>query len=330
VYPLYRSLLAWGAALLIVNQASVHAEPPAAAKPPAEARRAEFAATYGAAAADAILAGVVRIDMTMEQVLLARGAPVRKEVIPPDAELWHYAAGEVAFSGGKVTYVGLAPKPLKAQEPAPKPKPAVVDGDRSAAGVFATVNRGFAQYASPAVSITAPDIAENGAVVPVTAEVDGSARRAWLFVDTNSDPLVCEIDFSPGAKAFLSTRARMSTGDLLVVFERADGTMEAARKRVQVTLPGRLDTQVASAPVMKPGAVKFRGVQGTAKTLITSPQTTNGYVQTIVFRVDGQAFATVRGTPWMSKDPYFSTVSMTSGTLSIEVIGNDGSRVSAQ
>ena len=45
--------------------------------------------------------------MATEEVLSARGEPIRKEVIPPDAELWHYAEGEVAFSQGKVSYVGL-------------------------------------------------------------------------------------------------------------------------------------------------------------------------------------------------------------------------------
>jgi hypothetical protein len=51
--------------------------------------------------------------MTTEEVLSARGEPLRKESIPPDAELWHYAEGEVAFSQGAVTYVALdrAPAP---------------------------------------------------------------------------------------------------------------------------------------------------------------------------------------------------------------------------
>jgi hypothetical protein len=59
----------------------------------------------------AIQAGTVLKDMTMAQVLQARGEPTHKEVIPPDAELWHYADGEVAFSEGKVSYVSLAASP---------------------------------------------------------------------------------------------------------------------------------------------------------------------------------------------------------------------------
>lgn len=67
--------------------------------------------------------------MTTAEVLTARGEPIRKEVIPPDAELWHYAEGEVAFSQGKVTYVGLdeAPAPPAASQGATREGTAAVD-----------------------------------------------------------------------------------------------------------------------------------------------------------------------------------------------------------
>jgi hypothetical protein len=104
---------------------------PAAAESSERKRHRELAEQYGAEVADAIQAGTILKDMTMEQVLLARGAPDRKEVIPPDAELWHYTAGEVAFSGGKVSYVSQASKtgepspsqaPTAVQTPRPKPR----------------------------------------------------------------------------------------------------------------------------------------------------------------------------------------------------------------
>ena len=84
---------------------------------PEQARRRELTQTHGAEAAEAILSGTVLKDMTMEQVRLARGEPTRKEVIPPDAELWHYPGGEVAFSAGKVSYVSLAAKPAAPPSP---------------------------------------------------------------------------------------------------------------------------------------------------------------------------------------------------------------------
>jgi hypothetical protein len=99
---------------------------------PEQARRRELTARHGGEVAEAILRGTVLLGMTKEQVTLARGAPTRKEAIPPDAELWRYAGGEVAFSGGTVTYVGLTPArpppagPKVERAPQrPEPRPAV-------------------------------------------------------------------------------------------------------------------------------------------------------------------------------------------------------------
>ena len=99
---------------------------------PEERRRRDLTEAHGAQVAEAILAGEVLREMTMEQVLLARGEPERKEVIPPDAALWHYPGGEVAFSGGKVSYVSLAPPPAPptatdSARPARLPPPAARD-----------------------------------------------------------------------------------------------------------------------------------------------------------------------------------------------------------
>ena len=67
----------------------------------------------------AIGAGTVLKEMTVDQVLSARGEPLRKQVIPPDAELWHYADGEVALSSGRVSYVDLD-RAQRREEPAPQ------------------------------------------------------------------------------------------------------------------------------------------------------------------------------------------------------------------
>jgi len=89
-------------------------EPVPEEESPEQARRRALVAEHGDALADAILAGTVLTGMTIEQVRLARGEPKRKEVIPPDAELWHYPEGEVAFAEGQVSYVSLAEKPASA------------------------------------------------------------------------------------------------------------------------------------------------------------------------------------------------------------------------
>lgn len=138
-YPLRRRLLRCRMALALVAGAlgswvvngaepdvtsppspAPHADAPAAVETPEQAQRRALATDHGAEIADAILAGTVLKGMTLAQVLLARGAPARKEVIPPDAELWYYPEGEVAFSAGRVSYVSLA---ARSETPSVRPTP---------------------------------------------------------------------------------------------------------------------------------------------------------------------------------------------------------------
>jgi hypothetical protein len=77
----------------------------AAAKAAQEARHKELTAKYGANIASAIESGQVRTGMTKDEVLAVRGAPPGRETVPPDYEVWHYAAGDVAFTNGHVSYV---------------------------------------------------------------------------------------------------------------------------------------------------------------------------------------------------------------------------------
>lgn len=80
---------------------SLPVESAAADESPEHAWRNQLAEEHGAEVAEAIQSRTVLVGMTPEQVLQAHGAPARKEVIPPDAELWHYADGEVAFADGQ-------------------------------------------------------------------------------------------------------------------------------------------------------------------------------------------------------------------------------------
>ncbi|MBK8638395.1 MAG: hypothetical protein IPN92_08940 [Chromatiaceae bacterium] len=77
---------------------------------PADKRRRELTEQHGPEIAEAIIARTVINGMTFEQVLMIRGTPTGKQVIPPDAELWRYPDGEIAFSAGRTSYVGLSGK----------------------------------------------------------------------------------------------------------------------------------------------------------------------------------------------------------------------------
>jgi sulfur-oxidizing protein SoxY len=92
---------------------------------------------------------------------------------------------------------------------------------------------------SDAIKIKAPDIAENGAVVPITIETGlNGVTNISLIVASNNTPLVASFNLSEEALPFVSTRVKMGkTGDVVAVV-KADGKMLTARKSVKVTIGG--------------------------------------------------------------------------------------------
>lgn len=92
---------------------------------------------------------------------------------------------------------------------------------------------------SEAINIKAPDIAENGAVVPITisADIQGIESIA-LIAEKNPSPLVASFDLGAGAQGFVATRIKMGkTGDVVAVI-KAGGKLYSARKGVKVTIGG--------------------------------------------------------------------------------------------
>ena len=93
--------------------------------------------------------------------------------------------------------------------------------------------------ASGKVKVKAPDIAENGAVVPVTvtAGLSGVERMA-IFVEKNPQPLTSSYELAPNAQGYVSTRIKMGkTSDVIAVVQ-AGGKLHSARKEVKVTIGG--------------------------------------------------------------------------------------------
>ena len=93
--------------------------------------------------------------------------------------------------------------------------------------------------ASDAIKIKAPDIAENGAVVPVSisSDMDGVESIALLAAGNNT-PLVATFTLGGNAVANVSSRIKMAkTGDVVAVV-KAGGKLHSARKSVKVTIGG--------------------------------------------------------------------------------------------
>jgi sulfur-oxidizing protein SoxY len=92
---------------------------------------------------------------------------------------------------------------------------------------------------SDKITIDAPDIAENGAVVPVeiTANMP-NVKSITVISEKNPVPLVGQFNFADNAEGWVKTRIKMGgTGDIVAVV-KADDKLYVARRKVQVTRGG--------------------------------------------------------------------------------------------
>ena len=99
---------------------------------------------------------------------------------------------------------------------------------------------GSAPIESKDVTITGPDIAENGAVVPVgVATALPGAKRLLVLVEKNPSVLSAMFDVSDAVDASFSTRVKMGqSSNVYAVAMMGDGRVLFAQKEVKVTLGG--------------------------------------------------------------------------------------------
>ena len=92
---------------------------------------------------------------------------------------------------------------------------------------------------SDKIKIKAPDIAENGAVVPisVTTSIDGVSSIS-LFADKNATPLTANFQLGPGAEGYVSTRIKMGKTANVIAVVKAGDKLYSASKEVKVTIGG--------------------------------------------------------------------------------------------
>ena len=90
------------------------------------------------------------------------------------------------------------------------------------------------------VTITGPDIAENGAVVPLGASTGlTGVKQMLVLVEKNPSALVAMFHVSDAVDANFLTRAKMGqSSDVYAVAIMADGKALFAKKEVKVTLGG--------------------------------------------------------------------------------------------
>lgn len=87
--------------------------------------------------------------------------------------------------------------------------------------------------------ITSPDIAENGAVVPVgVTSTLPNTTEIYVFVEKNPNPLAAIFKLPPGTLGQVTTRVKMGQSTNVIVVAKADGKLYSATKETKVTLGG--------------------------------------------------------------------------------------------
>jgi sulfur-oxidizing protein SoxY len=98
---------------------------------------------------------------------------------------------------------------------------------------------GMSSYSeSGDIQIKAPEIAENGAVVPI--QVDSSLANTesiTIIISENPTPIAASFNLY-GAEGYVSTRVKMGKSSEVLAVVKAGGSLYAARQEVKVTVGG--------------------------------------------------------------------------------------------
>ncbi len=89
------------------------------------------------------------------------------------------------------------------------------------------------------ITIASPDIAENGAVVPISVTSSlPKTEEIYILVEKNPFPLTASFVIPEGTEAFVSTRVKMGESTNVHAVVKADGKLYTTSKETKVTLGG--------------------------------------------------------------------------------------------
>ena len=92
---------------------------------------------------------------------------------------------------------------------------------------------------SDLIQLETPDIAENGAVVPVevTSGIPGTSR-IYIAIEMNPNPLAAAFAIPEGTEPFVATRVKVAQTCVIYAVVEADGKMYRTGRETKVTLGG--------------------------------------------------------------------------------------------
>ena len=92
---------------------------------------------------------------------------------------------------------------------------------------------------SDQITLKVPDIAENGAVVPVSVKTTlTDVESISVLVENNPTPLVALFELSPQSVPDISVRMKMGESSVVRTVVKAGGKYYSASKEVKVTIGG--------------------------------------------------------------------------------------------
>jgi sulfur-oxidizing protein SoxY len=87
--------------------------------------------------------------------------------------------------------------------------------------------------------VSTPDIAENGAVVPIgVASAIPNTEAIAILIEKNPNTLTANFEIPPGTEPSISTRVKMAQTSNIYALVKADGKYYVASKEIKVTLGG--------------------------------------------------------------------------------------------
>jgi sulfur-oxidizing protein SoxY len=96
-----------------------------------------------------------------------------------------------------------------------------------------------AHTASSDIKLKAPDIAENGAVVPITVSSTlPNVESITILASANVSPLTSTYTLAESAEAYVSTRIKMAETANILAVVKSNGQLYSASKEVKVTIGG--------------------------------------------------------------------------------------------
>lgn len=89
------------------------------------------------------------------------------------------------------------------------------------------------------ITLKIPEIAENGAVVPVTVKTElANVTNISIFADKNPQPLAASFTLPEGTAPSVSIRIRLGETQVVRAVVEADGKLYTTEQEVKVTIGG--------------------------------------------------------------------------------------------